>query len=131
MDLSHKINKYLSNIIFQYIDYSVDSLHKIHELNKYKDVDIFTFEINVIVNTPLIDLISTCIKIGYKGFYKSTLGNDMFKQFIEKCKNDLYVKNNTIIIKYLLSGGISFSLDKIGKVISIDELITYLYYFKN
>lgn len=89
-----KLNKYLCNIIFQYIDQSISSLSKILISNKDKGEKIFHNECKIMTSLPLIDIISVCVKLGYQGFYINNNDN----KYIELYKNDELIMNKIITI---------------------------------
>lgn len=50
----------------------LDYLIKIFKENEYKDDDIYNYENDYVLNNiSLLDLIKTCLKLGFQGFYKT------------------------------------------------------------
>lgn len=124
------LNKHLCNIIDQYNDHKLESLVKIFKINKYKykDDDIYNYEKNLGRNISLVDLMTTCLKMGFKGL--EIFGEDklFYKHFIkhsnydfEKDKTFLKRTKNNVLQIYL-------NTEISGHFISVREVITYLYY---
>ena len=123
------LNKHLCNIIFQYNDHNLESLIKTFKLNKYKDDDILNYEQNLCKNISLVDLMMTCLKMGFKGI--EIFGEEeqlFYKRFIKHSNHDFEkdktflkrMKNN--VLQIYLNTEIS------GHSIRVSEVITYIYY---
>lgn len=89
--LREKVNKYLYNIICQYVSYD---LTKLFDENYHIQEQIFHHEIFTLHNVSLIDLMITCLKLGYKGFYIRNIKKECLLIY----KTDPFVINGTILI---------------------------------
>lgn len=121
------LNKNLCNIIFRYVDEDLDYLIKIFKENEYKDDDIYNYENDYVLNNiSLLDLIKTCLKLGFQGFYKTGINMESIHK---KYKNDKDIKNGKIEMKitdHTIDIWLNSNLQ--GRSLPYDELITYLYY---
>jgi hypothetical protein len=116
------INKNLCNIIFQYINYSLDNLLEIQydNFNKY-----INSEYSLKDGISMIDILVMCVRFGCKGFYiyKDQHNLVKFINILVKTHNNSYENDIKIYLDSDLNeDSIFYYLKYIGKCIHLLEL---------
>lgn len=116
------LNRHLCNIIYGYIDLSIDKLIETYKLNEYKEEKANIMVKDVMKSHTIFDLLAMCSKIGYKGFFIE----EHEKKYYNEVKDSPLFFDGKLKIRYNGSHTFIYFNSK-GRTINLDELITHYY----